>query len=116
LERANNEGIDLRPRLIDLESDQFEIHPEAFDLICMLFYLQRKLFDPIRKGIRSGGFATVSVHMKDDSKEPMNPAFLMEPGELKKEFEGWKIHHYLEGKSTDLNHERRTAEIIAEKP
>jgi SAM-dependent methyltransferase len=115
-DRAKREGVDLHPQVIDLESTDFKIHPEDFDVICMLFYLQRNLFHSIRNGIRPGGFAIVAVHMKDDSKEPMNPAFLMEPGELKKEFEGWEIHHYLEGKSTDRNHERQTAEIIAKKP
>lgn len=117
-ERAAKQKLIIDSRIADLESGEFEIQPDTFDLICMLFYLQRDLLAGARKSLRSGGYLIAAIHMKDDSPDlqPMNPAFLMNPGELKQEFEGWKIEHYLEGKSTDTNHERRTAEIIAQKP
>jgi tellurite methyltransferase len=116
--RAKKQQVEVDARAMDLESGKFKIEPGTFDLICMLFYLQRELLASARKSLKTGGFVIAAVHMKDDSPdlEPMNSAFLMEPGELKRAFEGWKIEHYLEGKSTDTNHERRTAEIIAQKP
>lgn len=117
-ERAMKQGLAVDARVVDLDSGEFQIQPETFDLICIFFYLQRDLLATARKNLRPGGFLIAAIHMKDDSPDlqPMNPAFLMKPGELRQEFDGWKIEHYLEGKSTDTNHKRRTAEIIAQKP
>lgn len=117
-ERAKKQGLAVNARVVDLESSKFQIRPDTFDLICIFFYLHWDLLAAARKNLRPDGFLIAAIHMIDDSPnlQPMNPAFLMEPGELRHEFEGWKIEHYLEGKSTDSNHERRTAEIIAQKP
>jgi hypothetical protein len=46
----------------------------------------------------------------------MNPAFLLDEGELAAVFRGWTALHYREGRPADASHARRTAELVARKP
>jgi hypothetical protein len=103
--------------VIDLESGRFEIEAGAYDLICIFYYLQRDLFPQIRAGVCAGGHVVAAIHMVDESPDikQMNPAFLLQPGELRAEFRGWEILHDYEGTPTEGGHQRRTAEIVARK-
>jgi SAM-dependent methyltransferase len=113
LTRAAVRGLELEARIADLERGEFRIAPEAYDLICDFYYLQRDLFAPARAGLRPGGLFAAAIHMTDERPgvKPMNPDFLLRPGELSAEFRGWRILHYHE---TD-DAARRTAELIARK-
>ena len=104
-------------RVADLERGEFEIEEGAYDLIGVFYYLQRDLFPKIRAGVKPGGLAIAAIHMVDDSSDikPMNPAFLLHPGELRAEFRGWEILHDYEGRPSEEGHQRRTAEIVAKK-
>jgi tellurite methyltransferase len=117
LSRANSMHLSVDARRADLEAGEFSIIPDSWDLICAFYYLQRDLFEPIRNGIRPGGLFVGSIHMPDDTPglRPMNPAYLLNEGELRAAFRGWEILHYQEGKATDSDHDRRSAEIIAMK-
>jgi tellurite methyltransferase len=97
----------------DLESREFAIAPNAYDLICDFHYLHRPLFPEIRKGIRPGGLFVAAVHMVDPeaSTGPHDPAFLLEPGELRRQFAGWKIAFYSE--AAEAPGKRRVARILA---
>lgn len=90
-ERANGLNVDLRQA--DLEHGEFAIEPETYDLVCVIRYLQRDLFPAVRAGVRAGGvFAGVAL-----LKEPgHDSAFRLGAGELRREFEGWKILFYSE--------------------
>jgi hypothetical protein len=49
----------------------------------------------------------------------MNPDFLLRPGELRAEFDGWELVHYHETAGHDPDpgqHTRRSAELIARRP
>jgi tellurite methyltransferase len=81
----------------DLERGEFVIAPAAFDLICDFFYLQRDLFPAIREGVRPGGTFLGAIHLRAAER---NPAFTLEPGELRAEFAEWKILHYSESGAT----------------
>jgi SAM-dependent methyltransferase len=104
----------------DLERNEYRIEPDAFDLICDLHYLQRDLFPAIRRGIRPGGLFVASIHLAlpQPDKRPMNPAFLLRPGELKEYFKDWRMEHYFEGRREDGSgcFKRAAAEIIARRP
>jgi tellurite methyltransferase len=118
--RARERGLEVDARVADLERGEFEIEPEAFDLVCDFYYLQRDLFPALRRGVRPGGLFVAAIHLADEDPRarPMNPDFLLEPGELRAEFDGWDILHYHEtsGHDTDAGqHTRRSAEIIARK-
>lgn len=116
-EAARERHVQVDWRVSDLEHGEFEIEAEAYDLIGVFYYLQRNLFPQIRAGVRSPGIAVAVIHMVDDSPDvkPMNPAFLLQPGELRAEFSGWEILHDDEGRPAVEGHGRRTAEIIARK-
>ncbi len=114
---ARERGVEVDWRVIDLEGGRFEIEAEAYDLIGVFYYLQRDLFPQIRAGVSPGGVVVAAIHTADESPglKPMNPEFLLRPGELRAEFHGWEILHDYEGAPTEGGHRRRTAEIVARK-
>jgi tellurite methyltransferase len=119
-ERARERGLEIDARVADLERGEFRVEPEAFDLVCDFYYLQRDLFPALRAGVRPGGLFVASIHLVDEAAHasPMNPDFLLAPGELRAEFDGWEILHDHEtsGRDTDAGqHTRRSAELIARK-
>jgi SAM-dependent methyltransferase len=97
----------IETRAADLETGQFAIEPASYDLICDFFYLQRNLFPQIRQGVRPGGVFAAEIHLRDGGGHQ----FVLEPGELRNEFNGWKVLYYSE--STRPGHTRATARIIA---
>jgi len=97
----------------DLEKHEFPIGEASWDLIVVSLYLQRDLFEPIKRGLKPGGIAIVIVLMMEPGRE--QSLFRVRPGELAKYFEGWEILHYYEGKSSDWEHHRSVAEIVATK-
>ncbi len=113
--RTRERGVSVDARVADLERGEFVIEPEAYDLICVCYYLQRDLFPNIRAGVRIGGMVIAVIHMVDDAPDakPMNPAFLLQPGELRTEFRGWEILHDDEGRATETGHQHASAEIVA---
>ena len=80
----------------------------------MCYYLQRDLFEPVKRGVKPGGVALVIVHMFEPGHEQSR--FSVQPGELAKYFEGWEILHSYEGKPKDPEHKRAVAEIVARLP
>lgn len=105
-------GVNVDTPQADLELGEFQILPAQYDLILVTCYLQRNLFPAIRTGVRVGGlFAGVIALIDDDPKlKPMNPAFLLAPGELRAQFIGWELLHDTERKE---NGRRALAELIA---
>lgn len=111
--RERGAGLPVDARLADLERGEFLIVPAAYDLICDFFYLQRDLFPRIRDGVRPGGVFAGAIHLFDETPGlcPRNPAYMLRPGELRREFTGWKIFFYSEG--PEAGRSRRAARIIA---
>jgi len=119
--RARERGLEVNARVADLERGEFEIEPAGYDLVCDFYYLQRDLFPALRAGVRPVGLFVAAIHLADGGPQarPMNPDFLLQPGELRAEFDGWEILHYHETAGHDADagqHSRRSAELIAKKP
>ena len=116
--RAIEAAVQFEMVHADLEAGEFEIPDSQYDLICDFYYLQRDLFPSIKAGVRSGGTFIGSIHIVDDEPDAheMNPAFLLNPGELKQLFADWEIIHYHEGRWDDPEHKHHDAEIVARKP
>jgi SAM-dependent methyltransferase len=95
-------------QLADLERGEFRIGPSAYDLICDFYYLQRNLFPQIREGVRLGGLFAAALHLHESGH---NASFSLQPGELRGEFDEWKILYYSEG--AEPGRTRRSARIIA---
>jgi tellurite methyltransferase len=101
----------------DLERGEFEIEPNGYDLIVDCCFLHRPLFPSIREGIRPSGLFVGVLPLPDESaQKSINPAFLIESGELLSYFSDWKIEHWSEGRSEGDPARRLRAELIARKP
>ncbi len=115
-QRAAAKNLKIDFRTADLEKGEFEIEPNAFDLICVFHYLQRDLFSQMKTGVKAGGIVVATIHLFDEGRE--NSPFLLCEGELREYFSDFLILHYHETSLTDQDageHHRRTAEIIAQR-
>ncbi len=115
LERARQLGVTVDARVADLELGEFTIEPDSYDLIVNCCYLQRDLFPAIKAGVRGGGVVIAVIAIVDDNPnvKPMNPAFLLQPGELRMEFEGWELLHSFEGRPKNEPDRRMMGEIVS---
>lgn len=113
--RRRAAGLPVTSHASDLESGDFRIAPGAYDLICDFHYLHRDLFPLIREGVRPGGIFVAAIHMVDPSATggPHSPAFLLNPGELRRQFADWKILFYSEARADTEKPHRRTARMVA---
>ena len=113
--RCSEKGVSVEAVTADLERHEFVIESEAYDLIVVCNYLQRDLFPAIRRGTRIGGvvIAVIALVDEDPKVKPMNPAYLLNAGELQAAFEGWDLIHGFEGKPPESPARRATAEIVA---
>jgi len=110
--RESNAAVEAR--VADLEKHEFPIAESAWDLIAACYYLQRDLFEAVKRGVKPGGVALVIVHIFEPGHEQSR--FSLQPGELLGYFDGWEILHSREGKPGEPHHERAVAEIVARKP
>ena len=101
--------LEIDARAANLEAGEFVIEPGGYDLICDFFYLERRLFPLIRAGVKPGGLFTGILH-RFDGNAPGR--YLVESGELREEFAGWKILYYSE-RPAEEGHRRATAAIVA---
>lgn len=113
-QRATEKHLTIDARLADLEQHEFVIPPQSYDLIVDCNYLQRDLFQSIKEGVSISGIVVAIIAMTDDDPnvKSMNPAYLLNPGELRKTFEEWEWIWDFEGKPSG-QHRRATAEIVA---
>ena len=111
--RTQSTGLPIDTHFADLERGHFAILPDSYELTCDFLYLQRNLFPQIREGVHPGGIFAGAIHIFQEgcSATPCNPNFLLQPGELRSFFDGWKVLFYSEG--GDPGRSRRTARIIA---
>lgn len=113
-ERARQRKLVIDARVADLEHE-FEIEPDAYQLISDCYYLQRSLIPKMKLGLRPGGIVIAIVHLAD-ADQPQGTPTRARPGELRTFFEDWKILHEYEGESREACHQRPVAELVAQKP
>ena len=113
--RVGARSVSVDARVADLQRGKFVIEPEAYDLICDCYYLQRSLFAAMKAGVRPGGTVIAIVHLADP-EQPRGTPKRAYPGELRTFFEGWRILHDYEGDPSESCHKRAVAEIAAERP
>jgi tellurite methyltransferase len=75
----------VRAEAADLETDNAVLPADAFDLIVGVHYLHRPLFPPLKAALRLGGLLVYETFTRAQAArgKPTNPAFLLEPGELR---------------------------------
>jgi tellurite methyltransferase len=100
-------------RVADLEQHEFDLGVAVWDLIVVCYYLQRDLFEPVKRAVAPGGVALVIVHLVEPGHEESR--YSLQPGELATYFDGWTVLHSREGAPQDPEHRRAVAEIVARK-
>jgi SAM-dependent methyltransferase len=86
----------------------------SFSLILCLHYLLRSLFPQMARALCPGGvllFETFTRAQLNYAGGPRNPAYLLEPGELRTAFPELRVLFYRE-----LNAEQGIASLVAQKP
>jgi len=77
--------LPLRAEIVDLETDDAPLAVAAYDLIVVVHYLHRALFPALQAALRPGGILVYETFTRAQALrgKPTNPAFLLEPGELR---------------------------------
>jgi len=83
---ARREGLIVRGIQADLE--HFPLPSDRYAVVVNSRYLQRSLFDGLRRAVQPGGVIVFETFLREQARlgHPRNPAFLLEPGELRSEF------------------------------
>jgi tellurite methyltransferase len=97
----------------------FYLPAAAFDVIVNFYYLQRGLWPVYRQALRPGGvliFETLTTAMLAIQPDT-DPAFLLQPGELRQAFDGWDILVYRENwVETRRGLKHPVASLVARRP
>jgi SAM-dependent methyltransferase len=96
---ARNDGVAIHAWCADLT--QHPLRAARFDLVVVTRYLQRDLFEALRRTVRPGGFVlyeTFTTAQRALNSGPKSPDHLLEPGELRARFDvaGWTTVFYEE--------------------
>ncbi len=87
---AKQNGVTIETRVVDLESHQLE--KNAYDVILLMYYMQRDLWPQIKEALKPGGMAVIETYNIDHLKHmKFNPKWLLQTNELVKAFGDMKI-------------------------
>jgi SAM-dependent methyltransferase len=110
--QAAKSGLVVRSWCADLTASPL---PRAtFQAIVVTRYLQRDLFEPIRRALTPGGiviYETFTIHQRALGVGPKSPDHLLEPGELRGHFDGFTVALYEEVRAPEA-----VARIVAVRP
>ena len=99
--RALARGLPVDAVRTDLEAKTgIPLCPGACAAILVFRFLCRPLVTGICDALRPGGlllYETFTIHQRQFGYGPRNPAFLLEPGELRELFAGLEVLDYFEG-------------------
>ena len=112
--QAHLRQLKVDSRVADLARNEFPIFEQHWDLILLSYYLQRALFEPVKRGVAFGGIVIAIAHIIRPGEDPTENRLV--PGELETFFRGWVILQRYEGDSRDPVHKRPVAEIVAQRP
>ena len=85
-ESAQQRQLAIDAQVVNLEDGTASLPAHAFDVIVVVSYLHRPLFPELREALRPGGILVYETFTRDQARrgKPTNPAFLLEPGELRR--------------------------------
>lgn len=94
----------IETMLLDIEREALPFPAESFNLICIINFLHRPLFNEAKRLVKPGGLIAAAIHT---SRSTMNPKYTVAIGELRGYFRDWEIL---------IDREDQIAEIVARKP
>jgi tellurite methyltransferase len=109
---AAQRGLVVRSWCADLTAAP--LPPATFQAIVVTRYLPRNLFEPIRQAVTPGGiviYETFTIHQRALGLGPKSPDHLLEPGELRRRFDGFSVVQYEEVRAPEA-----IARIVAVRP
>jgi len=91
LPAIRKQELPVYPLLCDIT--RYPFLPHTFDLVCVVRYLERALFDQIKRWLKPGGMLFYKTFNRQFlSIHPgFNPAYVIEPGELNERFSDFEI-------------------------
>ena len=90
---AEQNNVKIETRVVDLENHQLE--KNAYDVILLMYYMQRDLWPQIQEALKPGGMAIIETYNIDHLKYmKFNPKWLLQPNELVTAFKNMKIIRY----------------------
>lgn len=112
---AAERGVRIRTVVADLED--YDLGTERYDVITNLYYLQRSLIPKIQRSLKPGGVVVFEMFTVDNlgipgAHGPKDRAWLLEPGELRRLFEGYEVLRWSETK----DEKKAAASLLARKP
>lgn len=115
--QARRRSTRIFPVVADLQDGYL---PAAhFDVALNFYFLQREIFARLPAVLKPGGLAIVETLTRPmlGIKPDLEPAYLLETGELPRLFTGWEILIYREGWVTsDHGRQKSIASLIARRP
>jgi tellurite methyltransferase len=110
---AEESGVTVKFQLVDLQT--YQLPRERYDLVLVLFYLQRDLFPALMNALKPGGLLIYKTYTSEQPKlnpggGPTHPMHLLQPNELLHAFSAMQILYYKESVKN-----RGIAELIARK-
>ena len=113
-EPARLQGLPIATMVVDLEQADTTLGSAAFEVIVAVHYLHRPLFPAIIAALRPHGLLFYETFTRAQARrgKPTNPAFLLEPGELRTLTAGLTVLDEREGTFGD----RDIASIVCRKP
>lgn len=121
-EAAGRLRLPVSTEVVDLESDGWPLPVSAFDVVVVVHYLHRPLFPALKAALRPGGILVYETFTRAQAwrGKPTNPAFLLDPGELRAlvapldvlderegDFEGKMLAGVIATRRSDRGQERR---------
>lgn len=109
---ARRMGTEIRVQTADLEG--LAVPPSTYDVVVCFRYLDRNLFPAMATSLRPYGllfYKTFNIHHLRSSPS-FNPAYLLEPGELRQVFGGLKLIDLDDGENPDQG----VSWIVAQRP
>lgn len=93
---ASERGLTVHWMVEDL--DEYEPAPDAFDLITVFRYVNRRLWPLLVRALRTDGWLLVEHHLQThaDVDGPSSPDFRLRPGELLEAFGDLRVAFYSE--------------------
>jgi tellurite methyltransferase len=98
---ARRQRVKLEIRFADLSTTEGRrlVASEAYDLILVFFYLERKLFPALMRALKPGGILIYKTYTVDQLRflgGPRHPLHLLKHNELLRAFPGLRVLHYRE--------------------
>ncbi len=90
---AAQNNVKIETHVVDLEG--YHLEKNAYDVILLMYYMQKDLWPQIREALKPGGMAIIETYNVDHLKHAkFNPKWLLKTNELVDAFHDMKIIRY----------------------